>query len=84
MGLLPLHQVDATVALGLTKGTLQPVIHVDADLQVKVGPVSRKDHVGPVSRELQVAAVEEIEENETSDEQRAQDAHDYGNEVHRG
>ena len=61
MGLLPLHQVDAIVALGLTKGTLQPVIHVDADLQVKVGPVSREGHVGPVSRELQVAAVEQHE-----------------------
>ena len=41
MGLLPL-QVDAFVALGLAKGALQLVIHMNADLQVKVGPVSRR------------------------------------------
>jgi hypothetical protein len=59
LGLLPL--VDAIVAVRLTKGTLQPVIHVDADLQVKVGPVSREGHVGPVSHDSQVAAVEKHE-----------------------
>ena len=65
MGLLPLHLVDAFVALGLTKGALQLVIHMDADLQVKVGPVSREDCVGPISRELHVAV---IEQHESSDE----------------
>ena len=52
-------KVDAFVALGLTKGTLQLVIHMDADLQVKVGPVSREDQVGPVPRDLRVAAAEQ-------------------------
>ena len=57
MGLLPL-QDDAFVALGLTKGALQLVVHLDADLQVKVGPVSREGQVGPVSRDLRVAVIE--------------------------
>eukprot|EP00964_Phaeocystis_antarctica_P067055 scaffold40580_cov46-Phaeocystis_antarctica.AAC.2 len=45
------------VALGLTKDALLLVIHLDADLQVKVGPVSREGQVGPVSREGQVGPV---------------------------
>ena len=61
MGLYPLHLVDDRVVflgLGLTEGALQHVIHMDADLQVNVGSVSRENRVGPVSQGAGVAAVE--------------------------
>ena len=38
-------------ALGITKGALQLVIHVDANLQVYVCSVSRENRVGPVSQD---------------------------------
>ena len=68
MGVHPLHSVDGRVVflgLGLTEGALHRVIHVDADLQVNVGSVSREDRVGPVSQGAGVAAVEQ---NESSSE----------------
>ena len=64
MGVHPLYSVDGRVVflgLGLTEGALHRVIHVDADLQVNVGSVSREDRVGPVSREARVAAVDQQE-----------------------
>ena len=68
MGVHPLHSVDGRVvflSLGLTEGALHRVVHVDADLQVNVGSVSREDRVGPVSQGAGVAAVEQ---NESSNE----------------
>ena len=63
-----MHSVDGRVVflgLGLTEGALHRVIHVDADLQVNVGSVSREAEDRPVSQGAGVAAVEQ---NESSSE----------------
>ena len=68
MGVHPLHSVDGRVGflgLGLTEGALHRVVHVDADLQVNVGSVSREAEVGPVS---QGAGESAVEQNESSNE----------------
>ena len=68
MGVHPLYSVDGRVvflSLGLTEGALHRVVHVDADLQVNVGSVSREAEVGPVS---QGAGESAVEQNESSNE----------------